>query len=317
MGGQYSFFAAYTITLCILLALLSLFFLEQGYGNSELVKAYRSYRIVYAIAIGAILSISGSFLQSSLRNPLVDYYILGVGGGAVFGLYTYLAIVNKLSLIGLTLSASIGGLLALSLTMFIAEAVGGSDIAYVLAGMGVSAFFSGISILLSYIVVLKTPIAAFALIGSLIAVSRSWMPIILSSIMILSVLYIVLAKPLNAIIIGDDYAAQLGYNPRLYRFIAVVSAGVASAMVVACCGTIGFLGLVAPHLARLLIKSSDNRFVIPLSALLGSTILLIADNISRIYLSTKMGEVPAGALVSILGSIFFIIMLVRRLRRGI
>jgi len=228
-----------------------------------------------------------------------------------------LAIVNKLSLIGLTLSASRGGLLALSLTMFIAEAVGGSDIAYVLAGMGVSAFFSGISILLSYIVVLKTPIAAFALIGSLIAVSRSWMPIILSSIMILSVLYIVLAKPLNAIIIGDDYAAQLGYNPRLYRFVAVVSAGVASAMVVACCGTIGFLGLVAPHLARLLIKSSDNRFVIPLSALLGSTILLIADNISRIYLSTKMGEVPAGALVSILGSIFFIIMLVRRLRRGI
>ncbi len=288
-------------------------FVNLGYGQGYAVLAYRLNRALAAIFVGFLLSVSGCLLQSSLRNPLVDHYILGIGGGALFATYVYILLL-PFTMYGRILSAIIGGLTALSITILVAEAIGGSDIAYVLVGIGVSTTFSGLSILLSYFVVAKNPYAMHILLGSLVLVSGKWIPILLILLILDIILYFILAKPLNVMMLGDEYAFQLGYNPRFYRLLATLLAGVTSSIVVSCCGLIGFLGLVIPHFSRFLLNTSDNRLVIPLSGLLGSVFLLLADNASRLVLVSEVGEVPVGALVSILGAPFYIMILVKRIR---
>ncbi len=316
-------FLFYTSLSIFALVFLSIYFLHTGSGAPvPAVIEYRTTRILLAIFAGGILALSGNYLQSALRNPLVDHYILGVGSGAVFSTYLFYLIVDiyginsSYNLVYFqSASGIVGGLTALTITIIVAEYVGGSDTAYVLAGIGVTSVFSGAAIVLSCFIIPKHPYIVHALIGSLVLASRKWVPILglLYATSLFS--YILLAKPLNAVFLGDEYAHQLGYNPRRIRFFTILYAGVVSSIVVACCGTIGFLGLVVPHLARFLLKTSDNRYTIPLSFVIGSLILLIADNFSRIYLVSSIGEVPVGALVSLMGAPFYLIILAKRLRR--
>lgn len=314
-------FILYTLLLLTLLVFMTLSFVSMGPGSpSSLVIEYRLTRILTAIFAGGILAFTGIVLQTSLRNPLVDHYILGIGSGAVFATYIFYILVDfygsiQYSLYLQLLFSIAGGLTALFLTITIAEYVGGSDVAYVLAGIGITSIFSGASIVVSYFVVAKRPLAIHSLIGSLVLASKKWLPI-LAVIYVLSftLMYILLSKPLNALFLGDDYAHQLGYNPRLTRFIAVVYSGVTSSIVVACCGIIGFIGLVVPHITRFIMKTSDCRYTIPVSLLMGSIMLLSADNFSRLYLVSSIGEVPVGALVSSIGAPFYLVILVRRLR---
>ncbi len=115
-------------------------------------------------------------------------------------------------------------------------------------------------------------------------------------------------------VIGDDYAKQLGYDPRFIRRIITILSGITASIVVMVSGIIGFIGLVSPHIARLIIKSSDNRLVIPISGLIGSLLLISTDNFSRIILSNLFGEIPVGALASSFGSPFFLFLLIKRFR---
>lgn len=254
-------------------------------------------------------------LQASLRNPLVDHYILGIGGGALFSTYLYL-LIAPYTIYGRLLSSVAGGLGALALTLSVAEYMGGSDVIYVLTGIGVSTALSGLSILLSYFIVVKNPYAMHILLGSLVLASGAWIPILTALLVFNAIIYIVISKPLNAIMIGDDYSYQLGYNPRFYRLLSVIVAGTTSSIVVSCCGLIGFIGLVTPHISRFLLGTSDNRLVMPLSGLLGALILLLADNMSRLVLVSQVGEVPVGAIASVIGAPFFIIILLKRVRGG-
>lgn len=137
------------------------------------------------------------------------------------------------------------------------------------------------------------------------------------SLTILLISYPILAKPLNTLILGDQYALQLGYNPLLYRRLAVILAGVSSSIIVALYGLIGFIGLISPHIARFMIKTVDHRFTIILSGLNASILLLITDDISRIVLSDITGEIPAGAIVSVIGAPFFLFLVIKRFKRGL
>ncbi len=306
-------------TLAILVFVLGNYFLSQGASSlTSRVYEYRFYRIFIAVATGMILGFTGSYMQASLRNPLVDHYILGVGGGALFTVYLTVMFLPKTIPWIISLAAIAGGFTALFLTIAIAESIGGSDIAYVLSGIGVSAMFSGLSITLSFIISTKNPYAIHLLLGSLITVSRKWFPAVIVLLAILWFSYILLSKPLNTLLLGDLYSKQLGFNPRLYRFLAITIAGASASITVAYCGIIGFIGLVSPHIARLLLKTVDNRFVIPVAGLVGSILLLLTDNISRVYLASSIGEVPVGALTSAFGAPFFLVLLVRRFRgRGL
>ncbi len=298
----------------ILILLLSMVFMGLGYSGSSVVYKYRFHRIFSAIATGFILGFVGGSLQSVLRNPLVDHHILGVGGGALFSVYLLYLFTPATSLFIVSIVAITGGLTALFIVISVSEAIGGSDIAYVLTGIGVSALFSGLSVTLSFIIASRNPYVIHLLLGSLIAVSYKWFIVQVILLMTASTCTVLFSKPLNTLVLGDEYAMQLGYNPRTYRFVVVIVSGVLASITVAYSGIIGFIGLVSPHISRLMLKTIDNRFVLPLSCLNGSLILLITDNFSRLILSGMYGEIPVGALTSAIGAPFFLLLLVKRFR---
>ncbi len=306
------------ILITIILVLTALLFLNLGPTIvKDLLYRYRLYRIEAAIIIGFVLGYSGACLQSVLRNPLVDHYILGIGSGALFTTYLYTLIFQRIILSEIMFVAVIGGLTTLFMTISIAEAIGGSDIAYVLSGIGISSFFSGLSIILAYMILTINPYALHMLVGSLAYISYKW-KIFIEAILIITIIsYFFLAKPLNALLLGDEFAMQLGYHPRIYRFTTILISGIVSSIIVACCGLIGFLGLVSPHISRLLTGTSDNRYVIPFSGLISAYILLVSDNFVRLVLVGSVGEIPVGAIVSSFGAPFYLLILVRRLRKGV
>lgn len=316
--GKYLRFLATVALSLFLYALLFHIFLHSGKGESQLVFSYRFYRLVYASLVGYVLGVTGTMLQSSLRNPLVDHYILGIGSGAVFTAILYYILLGSFPVYGLALIAGLGGLATLFLTIMIAEVVGSSDVSYVLAGIAVASFFSGASILLSYIVASRNPFISYALTGSFVAINKSWLPILIITASIATSACIALSIPLNSLILGEEYAHQLGYSPRIVRLVTVIISGGLGATVMACCGLIGFVGLVTPHMARLFLKTSDNRLVPFLAGVYGALILMIADNFSRLVLTEMstvgIGEVPAGAIVSLIGAPFYVVILIRRLR---
>lgn len=310
-------FVLISTSLLILLFITIYFSIYEDHPVNDLVLKYRFYRVIEAVTAGFVLGFAGAYLQASLRNPLVDHYILGIGSGALFTVYLAYLLFASVQLIVYSSVAIIGGLTALAITVLIAESIGGGATSYVLAGLGVNSLFSGLSVLLSYFILTVNPYALYLLVGSFIVATPSYIPIILVSLILVATGYFPLAKPLNALILGDEYAYQLGYNPRIYRLATILIAGISSSLIVSCFGLIGFLGLVAPHIARLLIKSSDNRYVLFLSGLLASILLLITDDISRILLVSVTGEVPAGAIVSVFGAPFFLFLIVSRRRGGV
>lgn len=322
MFRRYIYFFASLVTILLLIGVI--YYVSLYYGLNEVpqqimdkILLYRETRLIVALLSGLILGFTGSFLQSSLRNPLVDPYILGIGGGALFATYMYHLFFKITNLYWGALIASIGGLTALALTLVIAESIGGSDVAYVLSGIGVSSMFSGLSIATYYIIISVNPAASYVytlLIGSFINVTPSRIPIMFWSLLVLIISYFVFSKSLNALVIGDDYAKQLGYDPRFIRRIITILSGITASIVVMVSGIIGFIGLVSPHIARLIIKSNDNRLVIPISGLIGSLLLISTDNFSRIILSNLFGEIPVGALASSFGSPFFLFLLIKRFR---
>lgn len=293
---------------------ISLFLIYYLDYNSSIgiLREYRGLRIIYAITAGGILGMCGALLQSSLRNPLVDHYILGIGSGALFAFYlSLLALSNNVAL--LSVFSIIGGLSSLSLTIALAERLSGSETSYILSGLAINSLFSGLSMLLSFFVVKINPYASFHMMGSFIIADREKLLPIIVSFVIVVVGFIFLAKPLNALLISDLHAKQIGYNPRLVRLISILVSGIASSIVVSLFGLLGFIGLVSPHLSRLMLKTGDNRLVIPLSFINGSLIIYSTDFISRKLLIGVTGEIPAGAISSLIGAPFFLLLLLLRL----
>ncbi|MCD6301465.1 MAG: iron ABC transporter permease [Staphylothermus sp.] len=307
--------------LMLLLFIAVLFFtmyVSLFIGSAEqvnpLVMKYRFTRVVEVVLTGFILGISGSYLQSALRNPLVDHYILGIGSGALSSVYLFILILG-ISHIVTPFVAIIGGLIALFLTITIAEIIGGSDISYILAGIGINSLFSGLAYLLSFLILVKNPYALYLMAGGFTLASPEYeIPLIVSAVIVL-VTYPVLAKPLNALLLGDELVYQIGYDPRRYRLITIIIAGVFSSIVVSYFGLIGFIGLVSPHIARFLLKTSDNRFVIPLSGTISALLLLITDDLARsVLVNIGVGEVPAGSIVAVIGAPFFLLLILSRYR---
>ncbi len=296
-----------------LIAYISLFIGSAKHIN-PLVTEYRQTRVIEVILAGLILGISGAYLQSALRNPLVDHYILGVGSGALFSVYLFI-LVSSIYYTILPFIAIAGGLIALFLTISIAEVIGGSDISYVLAGMGINSLFAGLAHLLSYLILVKNPYALYLLAGGFTLASPEYkIPLIISTILIL-LTYPVLAKPLNALLLGDELVYQIGYNPKHYRLLAIITAGIFSSIVVSYFGLIGFIGLVSPHISRFLLKTSDNRFIVPLSGLVSALLLLVTDDLARsVFVNLGVGEVPAGSIVAVIGAPFFLFLVLSRYR---
>ena len=303
-----------TLIASMVLPIAYTYFSSINQDLPETILSYRLHRSIYSVLAGVVLASSGCVLQSTLRNPLVDHHILGVGAGALFAVYLSFLLHGFSSLFMIALAASAGGLFALFLSVAIAEIMSGSDAAYVLSGLGVTSMFSGLSILLLYYVAPRYGPASLMLTGSFIHSRKDMMPYVLAPAVFMIISYFALAKKMNTVVIGDDYALQLGVNPRRIRLATALIVGVSSSLIVSMFGMIGFIGLVTPHMARLFLKTSDNRLVIPLAMGFGSLLLYITDSLSRMVVAEVLGEVPAGAVTSAIGAPFFLILLVKRLR---
>ena len=274
--------------------------------DATIVWDIRLGRVLLAALIGAGLAVSGTALQGLFRNPLADPFVIGASSGAALG--ATLAIVSGFGPVSLV--AFVGALLAVTAAYSIAE-IGGvvPATALLLAGAALNTFLSAIVAL----VMLFNEQSAYAVLNWLLGglSGRSWSQLSASLPYMaigLSVLWL-LARPLDALAFGDETAQSLGLPLGRARGVIVAAASLTTAAAVAAGGTIGFVGLIAPHAARLLVGAEHAR-LIPASALIGALLLLVADDVARTALAPL--ELPAGVLTAALGGPFFLYLLKTR-----
>lgn len=265
-------------------------------------------RILAAMLVGAALSVAGASYQGMFKNPLVSPDILGASAGAGFG--AALGIFYSFGVIGIQLSSFLFGLAAVGL----AYAVGGRIrhdpmLALVLAGILISTIFASCTSLLKFLAdpYSKLPAITYWMMGSLASIAPSdvWF-VLIPMVLGLVPLYLVRWR-LNVLSMGEEEAKALGLETGRLRFMVILCATLVTSASVSISGQIGFVGLVIPHLTRMIV-GPNYRVLIPASILLGSTYLLLVDDLARM-LSTV--EVPLGILTSVIGAPFFIYLILR------
>lgn len=247
----------------------------------NILQAIRVPKALTAILAGASLSVAGLIMQTLFRNPLAGPYTLGVSSGASLGvaLLTMLGGITGygLQVMGLPIAACVGATLVLLLVMAVSKRVT-SNVSLLIVGM---MFGSIAGALVSLLQNFANPDALKLFIvwtlGSLSSVSWSDMQLLLP-ILVLGLLFVLLAlKPLNGLLLGEDYARGLGINVSRTRLYIVLATGLLAGGVTAFCGPIAFIGVAVPHIARGCFQTSNHRITIPASALIGACLLLVCD----------------------------------------
>lgn len=287
----------------------------QGIDNAMViaVNQIRAPRVLLAMILGGCLSVSGAVLQALFRNPLVSPDIVGVSSAAAFG--GVLAILVGSSGLLLMGSTFLFGLLAVICVMLIGRIRSNSaTLTIVLAGVVVSAFFNAMVSLVTYVAdpYSKLPSITFWLMGSFAAAQWTKLWVIIIPVVVGLTVVFVLRWRINILSLGDEEALALGINPSAMRWVCIFAVSLLTAASVAASGIIGWVGLVIPHLVRLLV-GQDNRVVIPESFLLGALYLLLIDTIARMATTV---EIPVGILTASIGAPVFIWLLIRRARKG-
>lgn len=269
-------------------------------------------RIIIATFLGAGLSLSGLVYQGIFQNPMVSPDLLGSTSGAGFG--AALAILLGLSYLEITLVSFLFGILAVSFVLLISSRVRGNPtLTLVLSGMMVSSVFSA---LISFIKLIADPEEAlpqitYFLMGSLSSVRKQDILPIVILIVIAIVPIVILRWSLNIMTQGEEEAKALGVNTRAVRLASIISATIVTATATSLCGMISYVGLVIPHLVRM-ITGCDYRKTVPASILLGASFLLLVDTISR---SIATVELPIGILTSLIGAPFFLYLILREAKK--
>ena len=275
-------------------------------------------RTIAAIAVGAGLSIAGCMYQAIIRNPLVDPYITGVSSGAgclaisIVALGITIPMVPNSSLYIIPVAAIVGGLIAFAITMLVAEGAGGSATNYILAGTIVGFAFSSVQTIFLTLSLENIQNTMWWLYGSFANVTWENAWLVFVPALLLSIISMIWAREYNLFMMGEEQAKQLGLNVKLFKRLMLVLASVITAVCVAFCGIIGFVGLIIPHACRMAL-GSDYRLVMPASLVLGAMLMLFADLLARTVLSPQ--ELPVGAITAIIGTPIFAYMLMRRGRQ--
>lgn len=269
-------------------------------------------RAIAALIVGTSLAVSGTVYQSVFKNPMVSPSILGAQAGAGFG--AALAILLSFSSGMIQLSAFLSGLLAVAISIFIANLVKDLDkgLVLVLAGILTGTLFTSLISLLKFIAdpYQKLPAITFWLMGSLTGIKMTDLLFVIIPFVIGIVPIYIFRFNLNILSVGDTQAKALGLNVEKYRMIFIVSASLLTSAAVSLSGLVGWIGLVIPHIARLLV-GPDHRRMLPLSAVLGGIYLLLIDDIARCITSY---EIPLGILTALIGCPFFVYLLLKNKR---
>lgn len=270
----------------------------------DIVFQIRLPRALLALIVGAALALSGASLQALFRNPLVNEYLLGLSSGAAFG--AALALVFFGSRFPVQVSAFIFSLLAVFIVLGVSRRADGEVVSLLLTGVIVSAFFSALLTVVEY---LASPYSLqslfFWLMGSFSLVG--WREVVITFPLVLAAgsVLLLFRWRLNLLALGEEEGRALGVSVKREKLLVIALTTLMTSTAVAVVGIIGWVGLIVPHLARMMV-GADNRRVLPLSALLGATVLLAADDLAR---SLTSFEIPVGIFTSLIGIPLFIYLL--------
>jgi len=282
--------------------------------QDQIIWTFRLPRVLLAVIVGAALAVSGTALQAVTRNPLADPYIFGVSYGASVGAVLVLTL-GAGAVGGLSLSAAafLGALLAMLLVYALAQQQGHvTPMRLILAGVALSYVLSAVT---SYLVLRSAaPGGGVAAVLSWLAGSlggAKWAHLGLPAVAVgaTTIYLLLLARPLNALLAGDETAVGLGVNVQRFRLQLFGMTSLLVGVVVAVSGAIGFVGLMIPHLVRMVV-GSDHRRVLPTVALGGGLYLVLVDLVARTLLAPQ--ELPVGIVTAALGGPFFLWLLRRR-----
>lgn len=273
-----------------------------------IVYKMRLPRNILAVLIGANLAVSGVLLQSVMKNPLADPGITGVSSGASVAAIIILLLMPQLSG-ALPLFAFVGGAIACALVFIMAWKNGLRPERIVLAGVAINTILGGFISLLSTLFSDRIQSAILWLNGSLATKTWSHVDMLFLYSLIGLGLSLFLIRSANVLQLGDESAKNLGFNVSRTRLVISAVAVFLAAISTAVVGIISFIGLIVPHIARLLM-GSDHKYTIPFSMILGAIVLLIADTLARTIGGSI--EIPVGVITSIVGGPFFLYLLRKR-----
>ncbi len=289
---------------------------EVARTEQLVIDQIRLPRIVVGASVGIALGIAGATMQGLFRNPMADPGIIGVSAGGALGAVVAIATgATALFLLALPVFAFVGAIGAALLVYAIAVLGGRMSMAsLLLAGVAINAFLG--AVVTAIILFLPDNEALrevlFWLAGGLD--SRSWEHVKIASPLILgsAAILLLMSRDLNLLMLGDDEARSMGVHVGRTRVLLLTTAALATGAAVAVSGTIAFVGLVIPHMLRLLM-GPDNRVLIPLSALGGAVFVLVADTVARTII--QPAEFRLGVLTAFVGAPFFIFLLIRNKRQ--
>jgi iron complex transport system permease protein len=280
-------------------------FFEKETVNHQIIWNVRLPRTLVAGLVGVCLSLSGVILQGVMRNPLASPNIIGVSSGAGLMAFVIMIIFPKYYYL-VPAGAFVGALLATMLIYVLAWKNGIQPMRIILAGVAVSSFLgAGINALMTFFPDRLIGVVDF-LIGGLSA--RTWphfnmlWPYALLGIIIT----FLLPNRLNILMLGDEVATGIGLHVERTRLLFITIAALLAGSAVSVVGLLGFVGLIAPHTARLIV-GSDYRYLFPASALFGATIVMLCDTIARLILDPI--EIPVGIIMALIGGPFFLYLL--------
>jgi len=294
-------------------------------GTSELVLMdIRLPRVLLTLLVGAALGLSGAVLQGLFRNPLVEPGIIGVSNGAALGAVVMIIFISQIAPVFmdnmqnwlLPLFAFGGALLATLFTIRLSRMGGKTEITYlILAGVAITALTgAAIGLAIFYADDEQLRSYTFWTLGDLSIATWDKLQILFPLIMLAIIGLITLARPLNALALGESEAYHSGVNVERTKMFAIILSTLAVGTAVAFTGVIGFVGLVVPHIIRISF-TSDNRLVLPASAIGGAALLILADIVARTIVSPA--ELPIGVVTAIIGTPFFIYLLITSKKKKI
>lgn len=281
-----------------------------GRGSEQIqtiVLELRLPRAVVAMFVGATLSLSGAIIKAVMKNPLADTGILGIQSGATVTALIILLIYPSMYTM-LPIAAFVGGLIAYIIIMILSYKRGYNPLRLILAGVAVNALFGSMIGLITIYNSDEIQNALGWLNGSFTSVNMADMKLIMAYGTIAIIIGLLIIPQCNLLLLDDETISNIGYNVNLIRFVIATIAVFISSISVSVVGIIGFVGLVCPHIARLLV-GNNYKYMLPISMLLGSILVMSADVLQKVIFAPA--EIPVGIVISFLGAPFFLYLLRR------
>jgi iron complex transport system permease protein len=276
-------------------------------AERTIILEIRLPRLLLAIIVGAGLSVAGLVFQALLRNPLAEPYILGISSGGTAGAVLAMTLTAGSEIFIVPLASFAGSAAVMGLVYSVAHRRGKLDTyTLLLAGVMVGAFFNALVLLVIAVINQELRSAFLWLMGNLSGASPATIAVVTPPVIIASLALFTQAKGFNLIATGEEAAMQLGINVGTLKKVAYLLASFITGMVVSVSGVVGFVGLIIPHICRM-IFGPDHRLLFPASFLTGAIFMVMADLIARIALAPT--EIPVGAVTAAIGAPLFVYLL--------